>query len=107
MASIKALVYQYLETHPGTTLYVDDVAKDLKLTRLQVQGVVSAARRDQDDIGKYVEIVVQGNAYAYRPNGHVDTVETDMIIEILINKGDRLLVRDGEGQVYTMIKMEF
>jgi len=104
----RAPVMKYFEDHVGVHLYVDDMAKDLGLTRRQVQGAISNMRLKGIEMALYIETVVSGRAWIYKPQAK-EAREAEMIIEILLVKEDTeaMLVRTEDGAVYKMIPLDF
>jgi hypothetical protein len=104
----RAPIMKYFEEHVGVHLYADDIAKDLGITRRQVQSAISNMRLQGVEMALDIETIIAGSAWIYKPSGK-EARESEMIIEILMVKEDNeaMLVRTEDGAVYKMTPVDF
>ena len=61
---IRGALMRYFEQHPGTHVYLADIAKDIGEDERRVQQNISTLTRD---LNYPVQTVVRGQVYVYRP----------------------------------------
>lgn len=95
MSTQKAQVMQYLESHPGKTLHLGDMAADLNLTNMQVSTAISFIRRD----GSLHEVEQVGKGiYRYRPTNGKPSSE--LYEKVGVTKTGALVIQDENGRLY-------
>lgn len=98
-SGLRSQVSEYLHRRPGEEVFVTDIAKDLGLTKKQVQNCVTNAMRE----GAWpdVEIVTRGNSWRFIPDNRNDRKSNKrMFEEIGVTKDGSIVIQDTDGNLY-------
>lgn len=97
---VRDKVLKYIEKASGTTVYVDDMAKDLGLTDQQIRGAV----RGLIDGGTCPQIVVVigGRAWRWDASASKGITGRKLYEELTTTKAGVVLVQDEDGNVFKL-----
>lgn len=91
---LKADIMAYFDKKPGQTVYLKDIATDLKLTEVQVQSAISGIIREEM---MPLEVVMRGRAWCYRPQpGRNGAKPGNLVFEAIGKTREGDLVLQGE-----------
>ena len=99
---IQAHVMAQFTKHPGSVIYLNDMAAESKFDARQLQN--SVRQIINRNILPGIEIVSRGNSWRYMPNKKVeaDPKETGLLEKLGSTKSGKILVRDEDGTIYTL-----
>lgn len=97
-AMIRDRVLKYVESHPGVTVYCDDIARDLDANRSSVQ---SAVRGLQERVPQ-ISTVISGKAWRWDANAKAANPGKRMFEELTTTRAGVILVQDEDGNVYKL-----
>src|SRR5215469_12493468 len=91
--------------HPGETIYLEDILKDMDVTKQQVHSLITHIRGRNDEFASKLEVVYRGQAWRYNPNAKPNTASRDSkptkpLFELLaITKAGIYVLQDEQGEV--------
>lgn len=97
---VRDKVLKYIEKASGTTVYADDMAKDLGLNQAQIR----AAARGLIDSGNCPQLVVTiaGRAWRWDASQKAAKQAKRIFEELTTTKAGVVLVQDEDGNVYKL-----
>lgn len=99
----KDKVLKYLATHPGQTVWRDDIGISLGLNPHQISNVLSQAVRDNN---AHVLVVETGKAWRWVENPSVTQTTKKIFEELATLEDGRILAVDESGTVYWVTKVK-
>lgn len=97
---VRDKVLKYIERASGTTVYIDDMARDLGLKDAQIRGAV----RGLIDSGNCPQLVptIAGRAWRWDASAKASKPTKRMFEELTVTKAGVVLVQDEDGNVYKL-----
>lgn len=101
-AGIGPAVLRYFQQHPGVTIHLPDLAKELGYPEDRIQSAVNSIRnRNTDGAGDAIDIIMAGNAWRWHPNGPARALPTKrMFEEIGPAKTGGIVIQDTDGNLF-------
>lgn len=98
--NIKPLTLQYLVEHPGSVVFLKDIAEFIRKANGSVrEASIQTAITGMIEEGKPIEVESRGQAWRYQPNVKKNK---RLFEELTTTKAGVILVEDEEGNVYKL-----